>query len=75
MTHLCDIFTDEDEYEVFLENLLLRKGRYLLLRRNGQPREEVRRVPKRWVASKANILSLCGIEVEKATFRWYKSEV
>ncbi len=72
MTHLCNIYTDEDEYEVYLEDLLLHKGRYLLFCRNGQPRESVRRVPKRWVPSKANILSMCGIQVEQATFRWYR---
>lgn len=72
MAYLCDIYTDEDEYEVYLEKLLLHKGKYLSYRMNGQPRETVCRVPKTWVPSKVNILKMCGIESEEFSFSWKK---
>lgn len=70
MAYLCDIYTDEDEYEIYLEQLLMRKGQYLSVRKNGQPRETVFSLPKKWTASKANLLEMCGIETEQSSFSW-----
>lgn len=70
MAYLCDIYTDEDEYEIYLEQFLMRKGQYLSVRKNGQPRETVFPLPKRWVISKANLLELCRIESEQFSFSW-----
>ena len=70
MAYLCDIYTDEDEYEIYLEQLLMRKGQYLSVRKNGQPRETVFPLPKKWATSKANLLEICGIESEQFSFSW-----
>lgn len=70
MAYLCDIYTDEDEYEIYLEQFLMRKGQYLSVRKNGQPQETVFPLPKKWVISKANLLELCRIESEQFSFSW-----
>lgn len=70
MAYLCNIYTEEDEYEIYLEHLLMRKGRYLSVRKNGQPQEAVYPLPKRWAASKANLLATCGIKSEQSSFSW-----
>lgn len=70
MAYLCDIYTNEDEYEIHLEKLLMRKGQYLSVRKNGQPQEVVIPLPKKWVANKASLLKTCGIESEQSSFSW-----
>ncbi len=70
MAYLCNIYTEEDEYEIYLERLLLRKGKYLSVRKNGQPQAVVYLLPKRWAASKANLLTACGIKSEQFSFSW-----
>lgn len=70
MMYLCDIYTDEDEYEVYLEKLLMRKGEYLFVLKNGQPQVYISSLPKRWVPSKANIMKACGIETKEYSFSW-----
>lgn len=72
MAYLCDIYTDEDEYEVYLEKMIMRPGQYLSYRKNGQPQETVRRIPKNWVPSKANILEECEVTSKEFSFSWKK---
>lgn len=70
MAYLCDIYTDEDEYEVYLEKMIMRPGRYLTYRKNGQPQETICRISKSWTTSKENILRACGISQKEFSFSW-----
>lgn len=71
MTYLCDVYTDEDEYEVYLEDMLLHEGHFLSYRLNGQPREFVSgTLNKSWIPNVDDIIRLCGIENEEIRFSW-----
>lgn len=71
MTYLCDVYTDEDEYEVFLEDMLLHEGHFLSYRLNGQPREFVfGTLNKNWIPNENDIIRLCGIKNEEIRFSW-----
>ena len=71
MTYLCDVYTDEDEYEVFLEDMLLHEGHFLSYSLNGQPREFVfGTLNKGWIPNENDIIRLCGIKNGEIRFSW-----